>query len=163
MPSWLWKQQERHEKERVDGGEPLKWRVDVGNTAAELRCVGCDLWGGRVGGWFLAWLQQAAHPTACLLPWALCFTQAQLGSGWGPLEQRGGLCELERLVKPRWEIAAESGIYLVGLHAAFDNASGVGFCTGLGVFFTRRSVTFFLCGGLLFVFLMQQQGRKTAF
>lgn len=66
-------------------------------------------------------------------------------------------------MKPRWEIAAESGIYLVGLHAAFDNASGVGFCTGLGVFFTRCSVTFFLCGGLLFVFLMQQQGRKTAF
>lgn len=115
---------------------------------------------GAEAGGFLAWLQQAAHPTAGLLPRALCFTQAQLGSGRRPVEQRGSLRRLKRVVKPRWEIAAESGIYLVGLHAAFHNASGVGFCTGLGVFFARGSVTFFL---LLFVFLMQQRGRKMAF
>lgn len=66
-------------------------------------------------------------------------------------------------MKPCSEIAAKSGIYLVRSHAAFDNTSVVGFRAGMGVFFSLGSMTFFFCGGLLFVFLMQQQGRKMAF
>lgn len=43
---------------------------------------------------------------------------------------------LRLIAKSRSEIATKSGIYLAGLHAAFDNTSTVGYRDRLGFFFS---------------------------
>lgn len=67
--------------------------------------------------------------------------------------------QLKLIAKPHSEIATKSGIYLVRLHAAFDNTSTVGFCASLGFFFSLDGMTFFLCGGLLFFLCSNKGGR----
>lgn len=70
--------------------------------------------------------------------------------------------QLKLIAKPHSEIATKSGIYLVRLHAAFDSASTVGFCAGLGFFFSLDGMTFFLCGVLL-LFLCSNKGGRWCF
>lgn len=43
---------------------------------------------------------------------------------------------LRLIAKPRLEIAVKSGIYLAGLHAAFDDTPTVGYSARLGFFFS---------------------------
>lgn len=77
------------------------------------------------------------------------------------LSSRVATDQLKLIAKPHSEIATKSGIYLFRLHAAFDSASTVGFCTGLGFFFSWWHDIFPVWWFV--VILMQQQGRKMVF
>lgn len=66
---------------------------------------------------------------------------------------------LKWIAKPCSEIARTSGISLVRLHAAFDSTSTEGFSAGSGFFFSLDGMTFFPCGGLLFLLCSNKGGR----